>query len=161
MCHCYLHMASRQYIDDILLISCLHASDMSCALSITTICTHDMLDMIPSSMLHLRTTSLHDMIDMLVYVASPMIHTCSFHVVDGIYFHACHMIDLIASHMMNNCSFYYVECQTIFTTPYAHYSWIVLPHVFRHFVFYGVVNDSYAYHRPLLSALCMLPMNLR
>ena len=28
--HCYLHMASRQYIDDILLIYCLHACDMSC-----------------------------------------------------------------------------------------------------------------------------------
>ena len=73
----------------------------------------------------------------------------------------CHMLYLIASHMMTNSSFYCVECHTIFTTTYAHYAWIVLPHAFRHFVFYGVVNDSYAYHRPLLSALCMLPMNLR
>ena len=61
---------------------------------------------------------------------------------------ACHMIDLIASHMMNNCSFYCVECHTIFTTPYAHYAWIVLhlTHVFRHLILFGVVNDSYAYH---------------
>ena len=53
---------------------------------------------------------------------------------------ACHMIDLIASHMMNNCSFYCVECHTIFTTPHAHYAWIVLhmTHVFRHFILFGV-----------------------
>ena len=65
---------------------------------------------------------------------------------------ACHMIDLIASHMMNNCSFYCVECHTMFTTPYAHYAWIVLhlTHVFRHLIFLGVVNDSYAYHRPFI-----------
>ena len=58
---------------------------------------------------------------------------------------ACHMLDLIASHMMNNCSFYSVECHTIFTTPYAHYAWIVLhlTHVCRHFILFGVVNDSY------------------
>ena len=37
-----------------------------------------------------------------------------------------------------------------FTTPYARYAWIVLhlTHVFRHFILFGVVNDSYAYHRP-------------
>ena len=68
---------------------------------------------------------------------------------------ACHMIDLIASHMMNNCSFYCVECHTIFTTPYARYAWIVLhlTHVFRHFILVGVVNDSYAYHRPFIEHL--------
>ena len=62
------------------------------------------------------------------------------------------MLALIASHMMNNCYFYCVECHTIFTTPYAHYAWIVLhlPHVFRHFILHGVVNDSYAYHRPFI-----------
>ena len=65
MFHCYLHMASRQYIDDIFLISCFHACDMSCALFMPTICTHDMLAMIPSSMLHLRTTSLLDLITMI------------------------------------------------------------------------------------------------
>ena len=50
---------------------------------------------------------------------------------------AYHMLDLIASHMMNTCSFYCVECHTIFTTPHAHYAWIVLhlTHVFRHFIF--------------------------
>jgi len=64
----------------------------------------------------------------------------------------CHMIDLIASHMMNNFSFYCVECHTIFSTPHAHYAWIVLhfTHVFRHFILLGVVNDSYAYHRPFV-----------
>lgn len=54
----------------------------------------------------------------------------------------CYMLALIASHMMNNCSFYCVECHTIFTTPNAHYAWIVLhlTHVFRHFILFGVVN---------------------
>jgi hypothetical protein len=62
------------------------------------------------------------------------------------------MIALIASHMLNNCSFYCVECHTIFTTPYARYAWIILhlTHVFRHFILFGVVNDSYAYHRPFI-----------
>ena len=52
---------------------------------------------------------------------------------------ACHMIDLIASHMMTNCSFYCVECHTIFTTPYACYAWIVLHlyHVFKHFILFA------------------------
>ena len=64
----------------------------------------------------------------------------------------CYMLDLIASHIMNNCSFYCVECHTIFTTPYARIGWIVLHliHVFRHLTFFGVVNDSYAYHRPFI-----------
>ena len=53
MSHCDLHMASHQYIDDIFLISCFHPCDMSCALFMHTICTHDMLAMIPPSMLHL------------------------------------------------------------------------------------------------------------
>ena len=62
------------------------------------------------------------------------------------------MLALITSHMMNNCSFHCVECHMIFTTPNAHYAWIVLhlTHVFRHFILFGVVNDSYAYHRPFI-----------
>ena len=65
---------------------------------------------------------------------------------------ACHMIHLIVSHMMYNFSFYCVECHTIFTTPYAHYAWNVLhlTHVFRRFILFGVVNPSYAYHRPFI-----------
>ena len=91
--HCYLHMASRQYIDDTLLISCLHTCDMSCALFMTTICTHDMLDMIPSSMLHLCTTSSHHLIAMIAcFVASPMFLSYSLSWVDDIYIHASHMI---------------------------------------------------------------------
>ena len=37
-------------------------------------------------------------------------------------------------------------------TPYTRYAWIVLhlTHVFRHFISFGVVNDSYAYHRPFI-----------
>ena len=71
---------------------------------------------------------------------------------------ACHMIHLIASHMMNNCSFYCVECHTIFTTPYARCAWIVLhlSHVFRHFILFGVVNTSYAYHRPFIECLMLV-----
>ncbi|XP_044448955.1 uncharacterized protein [Triticum aestivum] len=64
----------------------------------------------------------------------------------------CHMIELIASHMLNICSFHFVECHDIFTTPYEHYAWIVLhlPHVFRHIIIFGVMDDSYAYHRPFV-----------
>ena len=64
----------------------------------------------------------------------------------------CYMLALIASHMMNNFSFYCVEFHMIFTTPNAHYAWIVLhlTHVFRHFILFGVVNTSYAYHRPFI-----------
>ena len=63
-----------------------------------------------------------------------------------------YMLDLITSHMMNNCPFYCVECHTIFTTPYARYARIVLhlTHVFRHLIFFGVVNDSYAYNGPFV-----------
>src|SRR6187401_2452405 len=63
-----------------------------------------------------------------------------------------HMLRLIASHMLNNFSSYCVECHTTFTTPYARFAWIVLhlTHVFRHFILFGVVNDSYAYHRPFI-----------
>ena len=76
MPHCYLHMASRQYIDATFLISCFHACAMTCELFMPTICTHDMLAMIPPSMLHLRTTSLLDLIVMIAcLVASPMFHS--------------------------------------------------------------------------------------
>ena len=89
MSHCYLHMASRQYIDDILLIYFLQASDTPCALFMPTICTHDMLDMISSSTLHLCTTRLLDLITMIAcFVASPMFHSYSFSWVDDIYVHA-------------------------------------------------------------------------
>ena len=89
MPHCYSHMVSRQYIDDILLISCFHACAMTCELFMPTICTHDMLAMIPSSMLHLRTTSLLDLIAMIAcLVASPMFHSYSLSWVDDIYAHA-------------------------------------------------------------------------
>ena len=78
---------------------CVHACDMSCALSMSIIFSHDMIAMISSSMLHLRTTSLHDLITMLAYVASPMIHTCSFHVVDNNHLHAFHMIVVASCHI--------------------------------------------------------------
>ena len=95
MPHCYLHMVSRQYIDDILLISCFHACSMTCELFMPTICTHNMLAMIPSSMLHLRTTSLLDLITMIAcYVASPMFHYYLLSWVDDIYVHASHVIYL-------------------------------------------------------------------
>ena len=93
MFHCYLHMASRQYIDDILFIFCLHACDMSCALFMTTIGTHDILNMIPSSLLHLRTTSLLALIHMIAcFVASPIFHYYLLSWVDDAYVHASHMI---------------------------------------------------------------------
>ena len=95
MPHCYLHMVSCQYIDDNFLISCFHACAMLCELFMHTICTHDMLAMIPSSMLHLRTTSLLDLITMITcLVASPMFHSYSLSWVDDIYVHASHKIYL-------------------------------------------------------------------
>ena len=93
MSHYYLHMASRQYIDDILLISRFHPCDMSCALFMPTICTRAMIAMITSSTLHLHTTSLLDLIAMIAcYVASPVFHSYSISWVDDIYAHASHMI---------------------------------------------------------------------
>ena len=59
ICHCHLHRTSSQFNDHTLLISCFHACDMSCALFKPTLCTHDMIAMITSSMLHLCTTSRH------------------------------------------------------------------------------------------------------
>ena len=107
MSHCYLHMASRQYIDDILLISCFHACDMSCALDMITICTYDMIAMITSSTLHLRTTSLLDLITMITcLVASPMFHY-SLSWVDDIYVHASHDISCSLSLVSNSCIYAY------------------------------------------------------
>ena len=153
------HLSSALCMFSMILL-CARARNMSCALPISIMCSHAMIPMTSSSVLHLRSTSLHDLIAMLSHVASNSWITCSSHMFgcnNVIPSHmpcpiACHMIDLIASHMMNNCSFDCVECHSIFTTPYAHYAWIVLhlTHVFRHLIFLGVVNDSYAYHRPFI-----------
>src|SRR4051812_17017735 len=121
-------------------------------------CTH-VRDL--ASTCHFHRSMHHDIYALCV--ASNSWITCSYHMFgcnNVITSHmpctiACHMIDLIASHMLNNCSFYCVECHTIFTTPYALYAWIVLHllHVFRHIIFFGVVNGSYAYHRPFFESL--------
>jgi hypothetical protein len=118
-------------------------------------CTH-VRDL--ASTCHFHRSMHHDIYALCV--ASDLWITCSYHMfgcTNIISSHmpcpiACHMIDSIASHMMNNCSFYCVECHTTFTPPYAHYAWIVLhmTHVFRHIIFFGVVNDSYAFHRPFV-----------
>lgn len=111
MSHCYLHMASRQYIDDIFLISCFHACAMSCELFMPTICVHDMISMIPSSTLHLRTTSLFDLIAMIAcYVASPMFHSYSLSLVDDIYAHASDMIYLDNYLLSQLVSFFTSTC---------------------------------------------------
>lgn len=159
-CSCLVSFVIHSY-DDILL--CNRACDMPCALPMPTTYSHDMIVMISSSMLHLRSTSLHDLISMLSHVASNSWITCSYHMFgcnNLITSHmpcpiAYHMIDLIASHMLQNCYIICVECHTIFTTPYAHYACIVLhlTHVFRHCLSFGVVNDSYAYHRPFIESL--------
>lgn len=94
-CYCHVYHVPHA-IDAILLISCLHACDMSCALFMTTICTHDILDMITSSMLHLRTTSLLALIHMIAcFVASPMFHYYLLSWVDDVYVHASRMIHLV------------------------------------------------------------------
>ena len=93
-CYCHVYHVPHA-IGAILLISCLYACEMSCALYMPTICTHDMLAMIPSSTLHLRTTSLLDLIAMIAcYVASPMFHYYLLSWVDDIYAPASHMIYL-------------------------------------------------------------------
>ena len=86
--------------DYTMILLCVRACDMSCALPMPIICSHDMISMISSSMLHLRTTSLHDLFPMIsCLVASPMIHTCSFHVVDDNHLHALHMIVIASCHI--------------------------------------------------------------
>ena len=82
-----------------MILLCVRACDMSCALSMPIICSHDMIAMISSSMLHLCTTSLHDLISILAHVASPMIHTCSFHAVDDNHLNALHMIVIASIHI--------------------------------------------------------------
>ena len=113
-CYCHVYHVPHA-IDAILLISSFHACAMSCELFMHTICTNDMLAMIPSSMLHLRTTSLLDLIAMIAcYVASPMFHYYLLSWVDDIYAHASHMIyrdhcllcPLVAS-LISPC----IECQ--------------------------------------------------
>ena len=90
-CYCHDCFVPNAY-DDALIMFHFHACGMSCALPISTICSHDMIAMISSSVLHLRSTSLHDLISMLAHVASPMIHTCSFHAVDDTHYiaHDCY-----------------------------------------------------------------------
>ena len=95
-CYCHVPFVTHSY-DDTIFLLCVRACDMSCTLPMPILCSHDMIAMISSSVLHLRSTSLHDLITMLAYVASPMIHTCSFHAVDDNHLHALHMI-IIASH---------------------------------------------------------------
>ena len=97
-CYCHVPFVNHSY-DDTLILLCVRSCDMSCALFMPIIFSHDTIAMISSSMLHLRTTSLHDSISMLVYVASPMIHTFLIHAVDGIHFNDFHMIAITCCHM--------------------------------------------------------------
>ena len=90
--YCHVPFVTHSY-DDTIFLLCVRACDMSCALSMPIICSHDMIAMISSSVLYVRSTSLHDMIDMLACVASPMIHTFSFHAVDDNHLYALHMIE--------------------------------------------------------------------
>ena len=97
---CYYHVCFVPHAyDDTFILLCVRACDMSCALPMPIICSYDMIAIISSSMLHLCTTSLHDLITMLTYVASPMIHTCSFHAVDDNHLHALHMIVVASCHI--------------------------------------------------------------
>lgn len=119
-CCCHVPFVTHPY-DDTMILLCVRACDMSCALSMPIICSRDMIAMISSSVLHLRYTSLHDMIDMLACVASTMIHTCSLHAVDDNHLHALHMIVVaschislcVASHMLDD--FPCIECNNAFS----------------------------------------------
>src|SRR4051812_40621752 len=93
-------MSSSHAYDDTMILICVRACDMSCTLPMSIIRSHDMFAMIYSSVLHLRSTILHDLITMLAcLVASPMIHTCSFHAVDDNHYHALHMIVIPSCHL--------------------------------------------------------------
>ena len=98
-CYCHVLPMTHAY-DDTTILLCVRACDMSCALPMPIIYSHDMIAMISSSMLHLCMTSLHDLITMIAcLVASPMIHTCSFHAVDDNHYHALHMIVIASCHI--------------------------------------------------------------
>jgi len=83
-----------------------------------------------ASTCHFHRSMHHDIYALCV--ASNSWITCSYHMFgcnNVIPSHmrpiVCYVIALIASHMLNNCSSHCVECHDIFTTPYAHYAWIV------------------------------------
>ena len=98
-CYCHVCFVPHAY-DYTMILLCVRACDMSCALPMPIICSHAMFAMISSSMLHLRTTSLHDYIPMIAcLVASAMIHTFSFHAVDDNHLHALHMIVIACRHI--------------------------------------------------------------
>ena len=97
-CYCHVFFVPHTY-DDIMILLCPRACDMSCALPLPIILSHDMIAMISSSVLHLSSTSLHALITMPAYVASPMIHSCSFHAVDDNHYHALHMIVIAFCHI--------------------------------------------------------------
>jgi hypothetical protein len=119
-CYCHVSFMTHSYDDTMILLS-IRACDMSCALPMLIICSHDMIAMISPSVLHLRSTSLHDMIHMLAYVASLMIHTCSFHVVDDNHLHALHMIVIASCHISSYIAslmlddFPHIECNNDFS----------------------------------------------
>ena len=97
-CYCHVCYVPHAYHDTFILL-CARACDMPCALPMPTLCSHGMIAMISSSVLHLRSTSLHDLITILAYVASPMIHTFSFHAVDDNHYHALHMLVIASCHI--------------------------------------------------------------
>ena len=98
-CSCHAPFVHHSYDDTFILLR-VHACDMSCALPMPIICSHDMIAMISSSMLHLCTTILRDLIPMIAcLVASLMIHTFSFHVVDDNHLHALHTIVIASCHI--------------------------------------------------------------
>ena len=79
---CYCHVLCVPHdIANTLLMLCVRAYHLSCAIRMPTIHCHDMITMITC------------------FVASPMIHSCSFHWVDSIYVHASHMICLDHCHL--------------------------------------------------------------
>ena len=124
--------------DDTMILLCVCACDMSCALPMPIICSHDMIAMISSNVLHLRSTSLHELITMLAYVAPPMTHTCSFHAVDDNHLYALHMIHIaschispcIASLMLDDLPC--IECNYAFSLD-NEFSPIAFSHIFRDF----------------------------
>ena len=57
-CYCHVCFVHHSYADTFILL-CVRACDMSCGLSMPIICSHDMIAMIYSSELHLRSMMTH------------------------------------------------------------------------------------------------------
>ena len=131
-CYCHVCFVPHAY-DDTMILVCVRTWDMSCVLSMPIICSHDMLDMITSSRLHICTTSLHDLITMLDLIASHMMNNCSFYCVASYHISPC-----FASLMLDDLPC--IECNYAFSLD-NEFSPIAFSHIFGDFDIFLVKHD--------------------